>query len=54
MTLLSEPGEVFAQIILDRVHHNLLEHQPPEQSGFTPKRLTIDRILAVWVLTERR
>ena len=26
----------------------------PEQSGFTPKRSTIDRILALRVLTERR
>ena len=53
-TLLSVPGKVFAQIILDRVRHHLLEHQHPEQSGFTPKRSTIDRILALRVLTERR
>ena len=50
MTLLSVPGKVFARIILDRVRHNLLEHQRPEQSGFTPKRSTIDRILALRVL----
>ena len=54
MTLLSVPGKVFARIILDTVRHHLLEHQRPEQSGFTPKRSTIDRILALWVLTERR
>ena len=54
VTLLSVPGKVFARIILDRVHHHLLEHQCPEQSGFTPKRSTIDRILALRVLTERR
>ena len=36
VTLLSVPGKVFARIILDRVHHRLLEHQRPEQSGFTP------------------
>ena len=54
MTLLSVPGKVFARIILDRVHHHLLEHQRPEQSEFTPKRSTIDRILALRVLTERR
>ena len=56
MTLLSVPDKVFAQLILDRVHHHLLEHQRPEQSGFTftPKRSTIDRILALQVLTERR
>ena len=48
------PGKIFARIIIDRVHHHLLEHQRPEQSGFTPKRSTIDRILAISVLTERR
>ena len=32
----------------------VLEHQHPEQSGFTPKRSTIDRNLALRVLTERR
>ena len=47
-------GKVFARIILDRVRHHLLEHQRPEQSGFTPKRSTIDHILALQVLTERR
>ena len=45
VTLLSVPGKVFAWIILDRVHHHLLEHQCPEQSGFTPKRSMIDHIL---------
>ena len=55
VTLLSVPGMVFVRIILDQVRHHLLEHQCPEQSGFTPKRLTIDRIiLALRVLTERR
>ena len=54
VTLLSVPGKVFARLILNRVHHNLLEHQRPEQSGFTPKRSTIDRILALRVLTEHR
>ena len=41
------PGKVFARIILDRVRHHLLEHQLPDQSGFTPKRSTIDRTLAL-------
>ena len=54
VTLLSVPGKVFARIILDRVRHHLLEHQCPEQSGFTPKRSTTDHILALQVLTERR
>ena len=54
VTLLSVPGKVFARIILYRVCHHLLEHQRPEQSGFTPKRSMIDRILTLRVLTERR
>ncbi len=37
--LLSLLGKVFARIIIDRVCHHLLEHQCPEQSGFTPKRV---------------
>ena len=52
--LLSVPGKVFAQIIIDWVRHHLLESQCPEQSGFTPKRTMIDRILALWVLTKCR
>ena len=47
-------GKVFARIIIDRVRHHLFEHQRPEQSGFTPKRSTMDGILALRVLTERR
>ena len=54
VTLLSVPGKVFAQIIIDRVRHHLLENQRPEQSGLTPKGSTIDRVLALRVLTERR
>ena len=56
VTLLSVPGNVFAQIIIiiDRIHHHLLEHQHPEQSGFTPKWSTIDGIIALLVLTECR
>ena len=54
MTLLSVAGKVIAWIILDRIRHHLLEHQRPEQSGFTPKRSMINRILALQVLTERR
>ena len=40
--------------IIDRVHHHLFEQHCTEQSGFTPKRSTIDRILAIRVLTKRR
>ena len=54
MTLLSVPGKVVARIIIQRVRHHLLEHQHPEQSSFKPNRSTIDHILALRVLTERR
>ena len=47
------PGKVFARVLLNRVRGQLLAHQRPEQSGFTPKRSTVDRILALRVLTER-
>ena len=50
----SVPGKVFARIILYRVRHHLPEHQCPEQSGFTPKRSTIDCILTLRVFTECR
>ena len=52
--LLLVPGKVFAWIILDRVRQHLLEHQYPEQSGFTPKRSTINRIFALRILTKHR
>ena len=35
--MLSVPGKVFAQIIIDGVLHNLLEHQRLEQLGFAPE-----------------
>ena len=54
VTLLSVQRKVNARIILDQVHHHLLEHKRPEQSGFTSMRSTIDRILALQVLTKRR
>ena len=52
VTLLSVLGKFFAQIILDRVRHRLLEQHRPEQSCFTPKRSTMDPILALRILTE--
>ena len=52
--LLSVPGKVFVRIIIDGVSQHLLEHPHPEQSGFTPKRSTIDRFLTLRVLTEHR
>ena len=46
------PGKVLAQILLDSVCQMLLTHQRHEQSGFTPKKSTVDRILALSILTE--
>jgi hypothetical protein len=54
VTLLSVPGKVLARIILSRIRDHLLAHQRPEQSGFTPKKSTTDRILALRVLIERK
>ena len=54
VTLLSVPGKVFARLLLDRIRSHLLLHQRPEQSGFTPKKSTVDRILALRVLIERK
>ena len=36
------------------VRKKLLTHQRYEQSGFTPKKSTVDRILALRVLTDLR
>ena len=47
------PGKVLARILLHRVRQKLLTHQRHEQSGFTPEKSTVDRILALRVLTER-
>ena len=53
VTLLSVPGKVLARILLERVRQKLLTHQRHEQPGFTPKKSTVDRILALRVLTKR-
>ncbi len=37
VTLLSVLGKVFARITIDGVRYLPLEHQHPEQSGFTPE-----------------
>ena len=47
------PGMILAGIHLDRLRQKLLTHQRQEQSGVTPKNSSVDRILAVRVLTER-
>ena len=54
ITLLSIPAKVFARVLLVRIRNHLLSKQRPEQSGFTPGRSTMDRILALRLLAERR
>ena len=54
ITLLSIPGKLFARVLLERIRNHLLRLQRPEQSGFTPKKSTVDRILALRILAERR
>ena len=44
---------MLARIISDRVRQKLLTHKRHEQSGFTPKKSTVDCILALRVLTDR-
>ncbi|XP_069978520.1 uncharacterized protein [Penaeus vannamei] len=44
---------VFAPIYTKRIHNHLLRHQKLEQSGFTPGKSTIDRILVLQVIVER-
>ena len=45
------PDKVFPRKLINRVHYHL---QRPKQSGFTPKRSTIDCMLALCDLTECR
>ena len=47
------PGKVLLPIRLDRVGEKLVTHKRHEQSGFTPKKSIVDRILALRVFTER-
>ncbi|XP_070000241.1 uncharacterized protein [Penaeus vannamei] len=54
ITVLSIPGKVLGHILLRRIRDLLLRHQRPEHSGFTPGKSTIDRILALRVIVERR
>ena len=54
ITLLSVTGKMLVHLLLTRIHTHLLKHQRLEQSGFTPGKSTIDRILVLHVLLERR
>ena len=54
ITLLSVPGKVCAHVLLARVKSRLHDHRRIEQSGFTPKRSTIDRILTLNMIYQQR
>ena len=54
ITLLSVPGKAFAHILLARVKDRLLLLRRKEQTGFTPRRSTIDRIITLTTLLQAR
>ena len=54
MNLLSVPSKFIGRHFLNRIHDHLFYTQPSEQAGLMPKISTIDRILGLWVLIERR
>ena len=54
ISLLSVPAKVFAHICLARIKRTIFAKQRPQQSGFTPGRSTLDRIIALRLLAERR
>ena len=54
ITLLSVPGKVFATVLLNKVSDQLLAHRITEQSGFTPGRSTINRIVTFNTVIQSR
>jgi hypothetical protein len=53
--MLSCPGKLFAHILLNWINDKLIATPRKEQSGFTPGRSTIDRIIALnLILQDRR
>ena len=52
-TLLPVPGNALARFLLDRVRQKLATHQRHKLPGFTLKKSTVDRILALRVPTVR-
>jgi len=52
ITLLSTPGKAFVLILHARIKTKLLEARRPEQSGFTPNRSTIDRVIMLNTLLQ--
>ena len=54
ISLLSVPAKVFAHICLARMKRTIFAKQRPQQSHFTPGQSTLDRIVALRLLAERR
>jgi len=54
ITLLSTPGKVYAHTVLSRAKQHLQTIRRREQSGFTPRRSTIDRIATLKMILQRR
>ena len=55
ISLLSVPAKCFAHILcLARMKRTLFAKHRPQQNGFTPGRSTLDRIVALRLLAERR
>ena len=54
ITLLSIPSKVFAHVLLARIRPLILKKQRKQHSGFSPGRSTVDRILALRLLAEKR
>ena len=52
-SLLSVPAKIFAHICLARIKQTIFAKQRPQQSGFTPGRSTLDRIIGFRLLAER-
>ena len=50
ISLLSIPGKVFSQILLQRIQPLLLAKRRPQQSGFTSGRSAMDAVLALRLL----
>jgi len=54
ISLLSTPGKVFATVLLNKVHDQLLAHRRVEQNGFTPGQSTTDRIFTLNTIIQTR
>jgi len=54
ITLLSVPGKLFAYVLLNRMRPYILKSRRREQSGFTPGRSTVDRVLTLNLIAQTR